>query len=63
AVEDWQGQRIRTLELVLRWMQEGKLDLSSLVTHRFPLDRYGDALRTALGKSAGKAFKVAFQFP
>lgn len=63
AVENWQGRQVRTLELVLRWMQEGKLDLSSLVTHRFPLDRYRDALRTALGKSAGKAFKVAFQFP
>jgi threonine dehydrogenase-like Zn-dependent dehydrogenase len=62
GVETWEGQRVRTLELVLRWMAEGRLDLSGLVTHRFPLSRYPEALRTALGKSRARAFKVAFEF-
>lgn len=62
GVETWEGQRVRTLELVLRWMAEGRLDLSGLVTHRFPLSRYPEALRTALGKSRARAFKVTFEF-
>jgi threonine dehydrogenase-like Zn-dependent dehydrogenase len=62
AVEDWEGERVRTLALVLRWMSEGRLDLSDLLTHRFPLHRYPEALRTALGKSAQRALKVAFAF-
>ncbi len=63
AVAQWGGQPVRTLELVLRWMEQGRLELSELVTHRFPLRQYPDALRAALGKSHARAFKVAFQFP
>ncbi|MER3455292.1 MAG: alcohol dehydrogenase [candidate division GAL15 bacterium] len=63
ALEDWRGERVRTMELVLRWMAEGRLAVADLVTHRFPLDRFRDALHAALGKSAHRAFKVAFQFP
>jgi threonine dehydrogenase-like Zn-dependent dehydrogenase len=62
AVERWQGHPVRTLELVVRWMAEGKLDLSGLVTHRFPVGSYREALRAALGKSTTRAFKVAFEF-
>lgn len=63
AVDNWKGQRVRTLELVLRWMEEGRLDLSSLVTHTFPIRNYRGALRTVLGKAGVRAFKVAFEFP
>lgn len=62
GVEEWEGERVRTLALVLRWMSEGRLDLSGLLTHRFPLRRYREALHTALGKSAHQALKVAFSF-
>ncbi len=63
AVERWEGRTVRTLELVLDWMARGRLDLGALVTHRFPLTRYRDAFRTALGKAQANAFKVAFEFP
>ncbi len=62
AVDEWSGQKVRTLELVLRWMEQKRLDLSGLVTHRFPISRYAEALHTALGKARVRAFKVVFEF-
>ncbi|HET6780464.1 MAG TPA: alcohol dehydrogenase catalytic domain-containing protein [bacterium] len=60
GVENWRGRRIRTMDLVLEWMGQGSVDLSPLVTHRFPLDAYPQALETAMGKAESKAFKVVF---
>ncbi len=59
--ENWQGRRVRTMEIVLDWMTHGIVDLSPLVTHRFPLHDYARALQTATGKSESHAFKVAFE--
>lgn len=60
GIEEWEGRKIRTMALVLEWMEQGKVDLSSLVTHRFPLQAYAQALQTATGKADSKAFKVVF---
>ena len=38
GMETFQGRRIRTFQLALEWMAEGKLDLAPMVTHRFRLD-------------------------
>ncbi|HXF82812.1 MAG TPA: alcohol dehydrogenase catalytic domain-containing protein [bacterium] len=59
--ERWQGRRVRTMALALEWMAAGRADLGRLVTHRFPLERYREALATAMGKAQSRAFKVAFQ--
>ena len=61
GIEQWQGRTAKTMELVLAWMARGDLRLDHLVTHRFPLDAYRDALRTAMGKAESKAFKVVFE--
>lgn len=58
--ESWQGRRARTMALVLEWLGAGAIDLSPLVTHRFPLARYANAFDTAMGKAQSRAFKVAF---
>lgn len=58
--ENWQGRRVRTMEIALDWLARRVLDLSPLVTHRFPLDDYSRALQTAMGKASSQAFKVAF---
>ncbi len=60
GMEYWQGRTGKTMELVLDWMARGTLQLGRLVTHRFPLSAYRDALRTAMGKAHSQAFKVAF---
>jgi threonine dehydrogenase-like Zn-dependent dehydrogenase len=58
--ESWQGRRVRTLDLALDWIREGKVNLAPLVTHRFGLDRYVDALTAAMAKAESRAFKVVF---
>jgi len=53
------ASRRRTMETVLELMSAGKVGLSALVTHRFPLESYRDALTVAMGKTYSRAFKVA----
>jgi len=62
GVENWNGGRRRTVEIVLDWMTEGRVDLSPLLTHLYPLADYARAFSTAMDKAHSSAFKVAFQF-
>ncbi|MBI3975801.1 MAG: alcohol dehydrogenase catalytic domain-containing protein [Armatimonadetes bacterium] len=59
ALEGWQGGRRRTMEIVLDWMAGGTLDVAHLVTQRFPLSAYRQAIETATRKAKSAAFKVA----
>ncbi|HEU5299245.1 MAG TPA: zinc-binding dehydrogenase [bacterium] len=59
--EAWQGRRARTMEIALAWLAAGRANLETLVTHRFPLERYREALGAAMGKAQSRAFKVVFQ--
>jgi len=61
AVEEWQGRQARTMDIVLQWMAGRRLDLAPLVSHRFALSDYREALQTATGKAQSKAFKVVFE--
>jgi threonine dehydrogenase-like Zn-dependent dehydrogenase len=60
--ESWQGERLHTSVLVHRLIQEGRLDPTPMLTHRFDLADYGRAFATALGKGQSQAVKVAFAF-
>ena len=62
GVETWQGRRVRTFQLLLELMAEGKLDLSTLLTHRFSLSEYRKALATATQKSRHHLVKAVFAF-
>lgn len=42
-------------------MRTGKVDLSPLVTHRFPIEDYRNALGTASNKKNRAASKVVFE--
>jgi threonine dehydrogenase-like Zn-dependent dehydrogenase len=44
----------------LSLMEEGKVDLSRLVTHRFPLDEWKKAVEVALNKAKYGAVKIVF---
>jgi threonine dehydrogenase-like Zn-dependent dehydrogenase len=48
-------------ELALQLHQQGKIDLTRLVTHVFALDEWEKALEVALNKGKYKAIKVAFR--
>ncbi|MDQ0217846.1 alcohol dehydrogenase [Peribacillus cavernae] len=59
--EEYQGKRVRTFDIAIELMRDGKVDLSQLVTHRFPLEEYRNALGTASNKQSRSAIKVVFE--
>jgi len=62
SMETFQGRRVRTMQLALKWMAEGKLDLSPMVTHRFRLDDYKTALALTANKGRHQVIKSVFVF-
>ncbi|MEC5423932.1 alcohol dehydrogenase catalytic domain-containing protein [Virgibacillus sp. C22-A2] len=61
STEDYQGKRVRTFDIAIELMRLGKVDLSPLITHRFPLEDYREALITASNKGTRAAMKVVFE--
>jgi L-iditol 2-dehydrogenase len=61
STEEYGGKKIRTLEIAIELMRLGKVDLSPLITHHFPLEKYQDALKTATKKGKGATMKVVFE--
>ncbi len=61
GLERWQGRRVHTFDLAIELMREGKVDPRPLLTHRFPFERYRQAIATALNKRQG-SIKVAFTY-
>ena len=53
GMEEWEGRKIYTLDLVQEWIREGKYSVDGFVTHHFKLDDYKDAYRLLLGGDAG----------
>jgi threonine dehydrogenase-like Zn-dependent dehydrogenase len=60
GIESWDGQRVHGYHRVIRWMRDGSLPTAHLITHRFPLEEYKEAIATATDKRTG-AIKVMFQ--
>ena len=60
GVEEWRGQRIHGYDLVIQWMRDGALPTDGLITHRFPLREFKNAVATAMDKRTG-AIKVVLQ--
>ncbi|MCC6525239.1 MAG: zinc-binding dehydrogenase [Polyangiaceae bacterium] len=58
--ETWQGERLSTFDLTARLLRAGQLDTEGLITHRFPLGRWQDAIRAASDKRSG-AIKVVLE--
>ena len=57
--ETWQGERIDTFDLAIRLVTEGRLDLRDLITHRFPLSRWREAIQVVADKRSHGSIKVA----
>jgi threonine dehydrogenase-like Zn-dependent dehydrogenase len=62
GTETFEGERRHTYEIYLDLVRSGRLVVDGLVTHRFPLDAYVDALRACAGRGQSRAVKVAFEF-
>jgi len=53
GMEEWEGRKLYTFDLVQEWIKEGKYSVDGFVTHHFPLDRYKDAYRLLMGSDKG----------
>jgi len=62
GVESFEGESLHAMEIYLRLLAQKKLDTASLVTHRFRLDQYKDALAVGRQKHRHRAVKVVFDF-
>jgi threonine dehydrogenase-like Zn-dependent dehydrogenase len=61
GVETWQGKTWRTYDLTVELMRQGKLATDGLITHRFPLSRWRQAIDTAMDKRSG-SIKVVLDY-
>lgn len=62
GIEPWGGRNVHTFYLTMeRLAARSDIPLSRLITHRFYLDEYREALRVNLGRSRAQAVKTVFQ--
>lgn len=61
GAEPWEGKTRRSFDLVIELMRQGKLTVDGLITHRFPLSQWRQAIHTAMDKRDG-AIKVIFDY-
>jgi threonine dehydrogenase-like Zn-dependent dehydrogenase len=61
-MENFQGERKHTFDIVGEFFQSGKLTSEGLITHRFSFDQYKQAVMTAADKRGG-SIKVSFMYP
>lgn len=48
GIEEWEGRKMYTFDLVQEWMRDGKYKVDGFVTHHFPLEQYKEALELAI---------------
>lgn len=56
------GVRMHGIEHYLRLVEKDELDLTALITHHFPLERYREAFLTMHSKARHAAVKGVFTF-
>lgn len=61
GTEQYHGKPMRTLQIAIELMKSGEVDLSPLITHRFPLEKYKDAFQTIVTKRSKGCMKVVFE--
>jgi len=63
AVEEFEGRREHAYGHYFRFLQEGRVDPTEMLTHQFPLSQYRDALIAAHDQKSSGAIKVLFVYP
>jgi threonine dehydrogenase-like Zn-dependent dehydrogenase len=62
GIESFEGESLHAMEIYLRLLAQKRLDTTRLITHRFRLDQYKDALVVGRQKHRHRAVKVVFDF-
>lgn len=58
GMENYEGRSAHTFQIILDWLARKKIQPAALITHRFPLSQYKDALRVADAKGASGGIKI-----
>ena len=53
SMESWQGQHLQSFDLTMALLKEKKLSIEGLITHRFGLEQWREAIKTAEDKRTG----------
>ncbi len=48
GMEEWEGRRLYTFDLVQEWIRDGKYSVDGFVTNHFPLSQYKEAIGLAM---------------
>jgi threonine dehydrogenase-like Zn-dependent dehydrogenase len=62
GVEEWRGKRQHAMRHYFDLIREKQVDVTPIITHRFPLEDYRDAFRYTHEQGTSGAVKVLFQF-
>jgi threonine dehydrogenase-like Zn-dependent dehydrogenase len=62
AVEDFEGHFEHAYQHYFRLLEAGRVDPSAMVTHKFPLEKYKDALLATRAQDKSRAIKVVFTY-
>lgn len=60
AIENYQGRRLHTYEIVFEMLRDRRIDTEGLVTHRFGIGQYRQALGALIDRGRSGAMKVVF---
>ena len=62
GLEIFNGKKIRTFQIAMDLLSSGKVNIEEILTHKFKVEDYEEALTVALDKSINNSVKVAFSF-
>jgi threonine dehydrogenase-like Zn-dependent dehydrogenase len=62
GIEEWDGRRQHAMEWYFEFIRTRKLDVTPIITHRFPLDAYRDAFMSCWDQGKSRAVKVLFEY-
>ncbi len=62
-IECFRGNSMHTYDVVIQLWKEGRLKLDGLLSHKFRIEHYKQALSLLVGPKRGAVTKAAFEFP
>ncbi len=64
GIEEYEGRRQHAMEWYFEFIRSKRIDVTPIITHRFPLEAYRDAFMTCYAQGDHTAIKVLFdRFP
>ncbi|MFM7142972.1 MAG: zinc-binding dehydrogenase, partial [Alphaproteobacteria bacterium] len=61
--EDFEGARKHAMEIYFDLLRAGRIDVTPILTHRFPLERWREAFLACFDQGKSGAVKVLFDYP